>query len=941
MRSKAAGLLFVFVACHKSAAAPHGITPTFTFESGPVRPLALSPDGTRLFVCNTSNSSLDVFAVTSAGLTASGSVYVGVDPVAVAARTNSEVWVVNQVSDSVSIVDTSSTPPHVVRTLLVGDEPSDIVFGGAGGNRAFITTAHRGQQRIEPSIANIAGAGDPQLTTPGVGRADIWVFDSQNLGQSVGGTPLAIVNLFGDTPRALAVTPDGNTVYAAIFKSGNQTTTISPVLPCPGFASSASDPGCTVAGLDIPGAPPGPATNYAGVPAPAVAVLLKTDNQGVWRDVLGRDWTNVAAFSLPDQDVFAIDATTLTSTQSYAHVGTTLFALAVNPANGNVYVANTEARNDLRFEGPGTYAGQTLQGHVAESRITVIGALGVQPRYLNKHIDYTQRPAPASTLAHSLATPLQMAVSSDGTTLYVAAFGSAKIGVFPTQVIEDDSFDPSTLSSGYITVSGGGPGGLVLDESHRRLYVTTRFDDGLSIIDLSSGTEAAHLKLANPEPAAVTAGRPFLYDATMTSSNGETACASCHMFGDKDNLAWDLGNPDADPIENPINIKGKLGVPRTINGTGQVASLHPMKGPMVTQTLRGMVNHGPMHWRGDRVSGFFGTDTRTAPPYDSTLAFKNFLPAFNSLVGLGPAFAASDMQTFADFALAIVMPPNPVRALDNSLNATQAAGRAYFLGCDGVDSVTGKPTSCGDSGAPSTGGHFADGVASAQLGFTCQGCHVLDPANGFFGSDGESGFESLPQIAKVAQLRNLYDKVGMFGAAHNARFNPGNNGSQGPQMRGTGFLNDGSIDTLFRFLQFTGFNGAGAVGFTNGDTQRRAVEQYLLAFDSDLAPIVGQQITLRSDNGGVVGSRIDLLIARATTPFTSKILGPKVTECDLVARVVLKGRAKALWLQPDRTFQPDDGTGALSDSTLRALAKSVGQEVTYTCLPPGWGKGAD
>ena len=30
---------------------------------------------------------------------------------------------------------------------------------------------------------------------------------------------------------------------------------------------------------------------------------------------------------------------------------------------------------------------------------------------------------------------------------------------------------------------------------------------------------------------------------------------------------------------------------------------HPMKGPMTTQSLRGMANHGPMHWRGDRTGG--------------------------------------------------------------------------------------------------------------------------------------------------------------------------------------------------------------------------------------------------------------------------------------------------------------------------------------------------
>ena len=38
-----------------------------------------------------------------------------------------------------------------------------------------------------------------------------------------------------------------------------------------------------------------------------------------------------------------------------------------------------------------------------------------------------------------------------------------------------------------------------------------------------------------------------------------------------------------------------------------------MKGPMTTQTLRGLATHGGMHWRGDRVDGFFGTDPCTEP----------------------------------------------------------------------------------------------------------------------------------------------------------------------------------------------------------------------------------------------------------------------------------------------------------------------------------------
>ena len=112
-------------------AQPAAVTsPSFLeFESGPVRPIATSPDRTKLFAVNTPNATLDIFNVTASGLTAAGRVPVGLEPVAVAARSNTEVWVVNHLSDSVSIVTLTGTP-HVTRTLLVGDEPRDIVFAG-------------------------------------------------------------------------------------------------------------------------------------------------------------------------------------------------------------------------------------------------------------------------------------------------------------------------------------------------------------------------------------------------------------------------------------------------------------------------------------------------------------------------------------------------------------------------------------------------------------------------------------------------------------------------------------------------------------------------------------------------------------------------------------------------------------------------------------------
>ena len=882
-----------------------GINPTFTFESGPVRPVALSPDGKRLFVTNTPNASLDLFDVTTDGLSPAGSVYVGLDPVAVAARSDSEVWVVNQISDSVSVVDVAATPPRVTRTLLVGDEPSDVVFGGPDRSRAFITAAHRGQQRSDSSLATVPGAGDPQLTKAGVGRADVWVFDPNQLGTSVGGDPLSILTLFGESPRALAVSPDGATVYVSIFRSGNQSTVTDARLPCAGFDSVAHSQPCAVNGVAVPGAPPGPATNHSGIAAPAVGVLLKADDAGTFRDVLGRDWSAATEFSLPDEDVFAIDANSLATTATYRHVGTTLFGMAVNPVSGVVYVSNTEARNDLRFEGPGTFAGSTLQGHLAEARISVLNGTSVLPRHLNKHIDYQTLPAPLGTAEHSLSMPLDLTVSSDGQTLYVAAFGSSKVGVFATDALEQDSFDPTSGSGSYISVTGGGPAGVTLDEPRGRMYVSTRFDDGVSVIDLASGRETSHLILPDPEPTRIAAGRPFLYDANKTSSNGEASCASCHLFADDDHLVWDLGNPDGDVVHSPINVKLEGGAPATINGGSGPRNLHPMKGPRSTQTLRGTANHGAMQWRGDRAVGFFGSEPSATPPYDSELSFKNFIVAFNGLLGLGPQFSSSDMQTFSDFALSVVMPPNPVRALDNSLSPAQAAGRAFFMGCAGLDSVTGKAASCDDSGVPRGAGHFADGSPALDGGFTCQGCHRIDPASGFFGTDGEASFESFPQTFKIPQLRNLYDKIGMFGAPAHPGMNPGDNGPTGEQVRGFGFLHDGSVDTLFRFLQHDVFNPAstGLVGFSEGDPQRRDVEQFLLAFDNDLAPIVGQQVTLRADNASAVAPRIDLLIARASAPFVSKILASSSTECDLIARVVVNGAASGYRMQPDQSFR--------------------------------------
>ncbi len=868
------------------------------FETGQVRPLAMSPDGNHLFALNTPDNRLEIFDLTGPSIVHVGDVAVGLEPLAVAVRSNTEVWVVNHLSDSVSIVDvTNPAAARVVRTLLVGDEPRDIVFAGAGSDRAFITTAHRGQNTpLHPTIETV-------LTTPNTdGRADVWVFEAANLGVTLGGTPLTIVTLFGDTPRALTVSPDGSTVYAAVFHSGNRTTVLSEgVVPNGG-------PGA--------GGVPAPTTNFEGDPSPEVGLIVRHDGTK-WTDELGRNWNSTVRFSLPDKDVFAIDANGSPPAQLagpagfYTGVGTILFNMVTNPVSGKVYVANLESFNHVRFEGEGVYASgfkplgepASVRGHLAESRITVLDGGSVVARHLNKHIDYDTCCAaiPNTENDDSLAFPLDMVVSSDGATLYVAGFGSSEIGVYNTAQLENNTFTPS--ASSQLAVSGGGPTGLVLDEARSKLYVLTRFDDSVSVLHTGTGNELQHVALHNPEPANVVAGRPLLYDTSLSSSHGDSSCASCHIFGDFDSLSWDLGNPDDVTLNNP----GPFTIQTFID-----PDFHPMKGPMTTQSLRGMANHGPMHWRGDRTGGNEeGSSQPARGAFNEVAAFKKFNPAFVGLLGRDSELTPSEMQAFTDFILQVTYPPNPIRNLDDSPTPAQLAGRNFFFG----------PIS--DT--------FQD----------CDGCHKLAPtandhaevAFGFFGTDGRSTFEGEPQVLKVPHLRNMYQKVGMFGMASVPFFNPGDNGPKGDQVRGFGFLHDGSVDTLFRFHQATVFNQSsplntgGIVPGPSGDVTRRNLEAFMLAFPSNMMPIVGQQITRTSANGATVDPRIDLLVARADAG-----------DCDLVAKAQIGGEERGWLYVGGGAFETSRSSEAfVLDSALRGLATAPGQEVTFTCVPPGSG----
>jgi YVTN family beta-propeller protein len=693
------------------------------FESGHVHPLAMTPDGTRLLAVNTADDQLAVFNVTGPAPVLVAEIPVGLEPVSVAVRGSGEAWVVNQLSDDISIVNLATL--HVRATLRVGDEPADVVFAGSPA-RAWVSVSQEDAIKVYDP-ANLAAL--PQ-----------------------------VVPIPARKPRSLSVSPDGANVYAAVFNSSHGATVLSEA----------------EAGDSLP--PPNPPMK-AGLPAAPKNGLLALYTAGHWRDLTGKLWDSKLPYTVPMVELVKLDAATRAISQVYGDMATIMMGTAVDPVSGACAVSGTYGRLETRFE-------PNLRGHNTEARVALVPAAGPTTVVgLNPHINYAVPTGTQAEKDSSLAIPTGVAWAPDGQRVYVSALGSSKLGVLSAA---------GALLARVPTVAG--PTGVVVDGARSRLYVLGRFRNQLQTLSAATLQSLAVTSIGfDPTPNDIVNGRKFFYGG-FTSGHGDQACASCHIFGDLDNLVWDLGDPTGDMAPVPPGMLDPL-----------LAPMHPMKGPMATQSLRGLPNTGLFHWRGDRAD------------------FMAFRPATQSLLGLASPIPDSEMVAMSQFVLPLVYPPNPNQFLDRSFRdaapgvPSAERGRVFF------------------TSTPVDGGR------------TCSFCHTLSTGTNRQLIDKFALQEA--QDMKVPQLRNLYQKTGFSDA-------PG-----AVNKRGFGFTHNGSIDNLFTFLHFSGF--AFAAGAT-GDGQRRDVEAYLLAFDTGLAPAVGAEVTFdggAGDAGRV--PRMDTLQARA------------------------------------------------------------------------------
>lgn len=875
-----------------------GVTdvPHVNWENHPVHPLDRAPNGTLLAVAHTADHRVQLFDITGARPKSIGHIPVGVDPVSVRFRSNTELWVVNHVSDSISIVDVEAR--SVKATILTMDEPYDVVFAGTP-ERAFVSC----------SQANA-----------------IQVFNTNALNDTPTEIPLA-----AEDPRAMAVSPENDRVYVAIFESGNASTILT------GRSTGETDPRAVILLPETPHDGDMPPPNMGDQFSPPIdpdlpgpprsALIVKKDEEGRWMDDNGGDWTpwvsgenaqdsnRVEGWDIPDRDIAVINANSLqvSYVTGLMNIG---MGMAVNPMSGRITMIGTDAINQMRFE-------PNVNGRFVQVLMASVNAdqlLDVAVTDLNPHLDYAGSTIPQSQRNKSIGDPRGIVWTADGARGYVAGMGSnTVIAINP---------DGSRAGGNDQIEVGKGPIGLALDEGRNRLYVWNHFDVSLTTINLNSHSVENTTKVFSPLPNSISKGRAHFYDTRATSGLGHVSCASCHVDGRSDRLAWDLGDPTG--ALKAFNQNCVTGNPQ-LNRVGCDFEFHPMKGPMLTQTLQDIIGKEPFHWRGDRDG------------------LEEFNDAFETLQGDDEVLTAQEMQQFENFLATIQFPPNPFRNLDNSLSSNVNLEGHYS---NGRFANPGSPLPNGNAKSGLT--LFTDGklmdlttLQGPGAATNCSLCHglptglapngeIVDAVNGDLslggrtlptGPNGENhlgivGISTAQNATiKVPSLRNLYERTGF-------------ESKRLESLAGFGFLHDGTIDSLAHFAELQAF-----LPESNQDVADLVA--FMLSFSgSDLptgnpshkgSPVpskdshagVGQQVTRTSSSAG---GRLNTLVNIAASG-----------RVDMVAHQPEGLRVKGWNSGNGQSFTPDDGSSPVNLNALLANASNQAP-ITFTLVPGGLGE---
>ncbi len=568
----------------------------------------------------------------------------------------------------------------------------------------------------------------------------------------------------------------------------------------------------------------------------------------------------------PDRDLLQFDLS------SGAPVGaTTLWRMGtldfdvVRLADGDFVVSNLDANNLLHGEFNFPISG-IARHRVSRAAPAVLGAPLPQPTV---HIDLND-PAmrdPLLPTAVRFAIPNELESLGRSGLLLVCCYDTANSAVI-------DLATNTVIAA--LDASGFGPRGLAVDANGEHAWVFNRADATLDEFDLTALVNGAVLAPTasapvgfDPTPAAVRNGRLVHIDAT-NSSNGVQSCNTCHVDGHTDRIAWLLGDFTGSLPDNPVARDDK-----------QVKT---------TQSLRGIEEIAPYHWRGDRAD------------------LDAFQPAFEGLLG-GAKPSGTAFRNFQSYVFSLTMPANPrqlpTRSLSNSVTGLGAQrGKQAFEQLPILRVAH-------DTIAP-----------HSDRRLTCSECHSLE---GFAGTLNQIVNDvTFPIFADhPAHLTGLFDKTSDnvdYGAAFPVNLNQLN------RLPATGFglANNGFADALENFVPEL-FNGP--------PTAEAGITQFLIEFDSGTAIAAMWSFTLTTAKAG----------APATSPIAQYLMPQATTgNCDLAVKATVPGgganRVGFLFDPASQRFLADRiGVAPQTLAQLDQLAQAGGV-LTFLGVPVGSGR---
>ncbi len=483
--------------------------------------------------------------------------------------------------------------------------------------------------------------------------------------------------------------------------------------------------------------------------------------------VLDLEDPTVASQDLPDTDTFGIvpgsDAVPLAR-----DMGAVLFALGINPQTGQLWQLGTEANNkDQLRMGEAAITGEVVFNQLAVASLPPQGGGVVEPLRVFVLDDVNRG------LAGIQYDPA-LAVGQP----YALAFDDAGHG-FVTGMLTDNLTELSP-AGGFVREwdVGSIPRGIAVDAKGTRAWVLCWGTNTVEEWDLGQPVPALVRTLDvgfDPTPPLVAEGRRVFFDADH-SLHGNASCASCHIDGSTDMLPWDLSGLPFDD-----------------------------KGPLITQTLVGIADLLPYHWRGERGD------------------LIDFNPAFDGLLGGAPLDVSPGgaFEAFQAFVFSLQQPANPNEDPRRLVNAE--------LGFDTPDGVH----------------HAADAILGQGVFFdlnsdvigSCNFCHTLPTGtNNDVVLDDPGLADAYRNHKEVASFNGIWRKDSP--TLETVVYADGS--SEERPTIGSALTSAGLIDSLKEFIDIP--------LFTINPTQRANVTAFVAQVDSGLAPAVHRAWLLETED---------------------------------------------------------------------------------------------